>query len=75
MIESLDPSAGFLIIIDLMFGTASFPLCFPVLEEAFIVEDVAVDLRPFAESLTTGTVHRTEASQLPELLRELRDFR
>ena len=75
VVEALDPSAGVLIVIDLMLGSAAFFLCFPVTEEIPFVKDVSVVFRPFTECLATGAVNGTETGQLPELLRELRDFR
>ena len=44
-------------------------------KELVFSDDQAVVLRPDSEGFASGTVERREAAQLPELLRELRDFR
>jgi hypothetical protein len=75
VVKALDPAPGLLIVVNLMFGAASFSLCDPELEEVVIVNNVAVILRPFSEGFPTGTVNGAETTQLAELLRELRDFR
>jgi hypothetical protein len=58
-----------------VFGSTAFSLVDPVPEEAVLIENVTVFLRPFPERLAAGAVNRPETAQLPELLRELRDFR
>jgi hypothetical protein len=75
VVKAFDPAPGLLIVINLMFGTASFSLCDPELEEVVIVNNVAVILRPFSEGFPAGTVNGAETTQLAELLRELWDFR
>jgi hypothetical protein len=74
-IEALDPSTHLLIVVNLMFCSASFSLCEPELKEALFVKNVAASLRPLPEGYAAGAVNGTETAQLAELLRELRDFR
>jgi hypothetical protein len=75
VVQALDPSPRFLIVVNLMFGSASFSLCGPELEEMIFGEQVTVILCPFPEGFPARTVHGAETAQLAELLRELRDFR
>jgi hypothetical protein len=75
MIEALEPAPGILVVIDLMLGTAAFSLGGPSLEELVLIEDVGVILCPLPEGFAASAVNRTQTTQLPEVLRELRDFR
>jgi hypothetical protein len=56
-------------------GSAALSLRFPMLEEEVFADHVVVLLRPFPERFPTGAINSRETAQLPELLRELRDFR
>jgi hypothetical protein len=75
VIEALDPAPGLLVVVNLMLGPASFALGDPESKEVVFVENVALFLRPFSEGFASGTIGGSETTQLPELLRELRDFR
>lgn len=75
VIEALDPAPLLLVVVNLMFGPASFALGDPGLKKAVVVENVAMILGPFSEGLASGAVGGSETAQLAELLRELRDFR
>jgi hypothetical protein len=75
VVEALDPAPAFLVMIDLMLGPASFSLCGPSLEKTIFIEHITAILRPFPEGFATSAVNRAETAQLPEFLRELRDFR
>jgi hypothetical protein len=75
MVEALEPAPGILVVIDLMLGTAAFSLGGPSLEELVLIEDVGVILCPLPEGLSARAVDGTQTTQLPEVLRELRDFR
>ena len=73
--EHASDGMEFLVEINLMFGSTAFSLFVPAREKQGFIEDTAVSLRPDAECLATGAVGHAETAQLPELLRELRDFR
>ena len=75
MVEPLDPASGLLVVVNLMFGTAALSLDGPRLEKTILVKNMCVMFSPFSEDFATRTVNGSEAAQLPELLRELRDFR
>jgi hypothetical protein len=75
VIEALNPAAGLWSVVNLMLGSASFPLCQPESEEVFLVKNVTAILGPFPDGFPAGAVNRPETAQLAELLRELRDFR
>jgi hypothetical protein len=62
MVEALEPAPGFLIVVNLMFGSTALSLLRPMLEEAVLIEHVTVSLRPFSESLPAGAVHRRETA-------------
>jgi hypothetical protein len=65
----------FLIVVNLMFGSTPFSLRFPLVPKLIFVEDVAVLFGPISQSFASGSVDGAETGQLPEVLRELRDFR
>ena len=75
MVEPLEPAPGFRIIVNLVFGSTALALSGPEVKEPALIEDMIVFLRPFPESLSAGAVNGSETAQLPELLRELRDFK
>jgi hypothetical protein len=62
-------------VVNLVLGTAAFFLCGPALEKVRFIANVVVFLCPDPEEFPPGAVERAETGQLPELLRELRDFR
>lgn len=61
-VETFDPTAGVLIVIDLMLDSAPIALCCPVLEEEVFVKNVPVILRPFPERFATGAVNGAETT-------------
>jgi hypothetical protein len=75
MIEALEPAAARFVVIDLMLRSAAFALGFPPLEKTFFVNHQTRFLRPCTQGLASRTVHWGQTAQLPELLRELWDFR
>ena len=75
VVQALDPSPRFLIVVNLMFGSTPFSLRFPLVPKLIFVEDVAVLFGPISQSFASGSVDGAETGQLPEVLRELRDFR
>jgi hypothetical protein len=75
MVEPLEPAVGCLVVEDLMFGAAGFALLGPATKEIRFVNHLIRICGPFSERLATGTVNERQATQLPELLRELWDFR
>jgi len=75
VVEALEPATGLRIVVNLVFGSTASSLGAPMLEEDVRVENVIVFLRPIPERLTAGAVNGAQTAQLPELLRELRDFR
>ena len=66
---------GFLIVVNLMFSSASFSLCGPRLDKAIFAENVTVIFGPFSNGIAPGPVNEAKTAQIPEPLRELRDFR
>ena len=75
VIVALEPPPGLLIVVNLMFGSTPFSLRFPLVPKLIFVEDVAVLFGPISQSFASGSVDGAETGQLPEVLRELRDFR
>ena len=72
VVVTLDLELGLLIVVNLMFSSASFSLCGPSFKEQILVENMAVVLRPFSEGFPASSVGGGEAAQLPELLRDFR---
>ena len=75
MIETLEPTSTLLVVIDLMLSTTPFALGLPLPEKLGLVDYIAPFLRPGPQRLATSAVHHTQAAWLPDLLRELWDFR
>ena len=75
MIEPLEPAVACFVVEDLMFCAAGFTLLRPAAKEIRFVHDLIRLCSPFSERFASGTVNSRQAAQLPELLRELWDFR
>ena len=74
-VEALEPPAHFLIVIDMVLGSAAMALSLPGCQKRGFVKDGSVGLDPAPEVGAGGAINRTEAAQLAEILRELWDFR
>jgi hypothetical protein len=48
VVEALEPAPGFRIVVNLVFGSTAFSLVDPVPEEAVLIENVTVFLRPIS---------------------------
>jgi len=75
MVEALEPSVACFVVEDLMFGAAGFALLGPSAKKIRLVNHLIGICGPFPERLASGTVNERQEAQLPELLRELWDFR
>jgi hypothetical protein len=75
VVEPLEPTVACLVVEDLMFRAAGIALLGPAAKEIGFVKDLICICGPFSERLASGTVNDRQAAQLPELLRELWDFR
>jgi len=74
-VEALEPPAHFLIVIDVVLGSAAMALSLPGCQKRGFVKDGSVGLDPAPEVGAGGAINRTEAAQFAEILRELWDFR
>jgi len=74
-VETLVPATGGLIEIDLMFGSADFPLTVPTSEELTLIVERAVGLNTFTDHLAPGLLDHAQSAELCDRFRELRDLR